>query len=189
MMLFCCRELVDHKADDKVERAQQAKDRQHTVSLGRLDTIWFNRLEDVRTFQLKTYARPYSRTQGAIDSLTLSSSGLSDAWQAYLWQITVSKTHSVSRALFKVLDSLPAQVTKVVLCFVVPAEVFKDWKWLRPLPKTSDCSPRVVSLMQTVRQEVMLLPEEVIRNPNKSFSPPNTGLTTPEPDIDLMELE
>ena len=41
-----------------------------------------------------------------VNSLTLSSSGLSDTWQAYLWQITVSKTHSVSKALFKVLDQL-----------------------------------------------------------------------------------
>ena len=189
MMLFCCRELVDQQGDDKVERAQQAKDRQHDVNFGTLDTIWFNQLEDVSNFQLKTYARPYSRTQGAIDSLTLSSSGLSDAWQAYLWQITISKTHSVSRALFKVLDNLPAQVTSVVLCFVVPIEVFHQWKWMRRLPKISDCSPRVASLMQNIRQEVMLLPEEVIRNPNKSFSPPNTGLTTPEPDDDVMDLE
>ena len=189
MMLFSCRELVDSEAGDKVERAQQAQNRQRNINLGTLDTIWFNQLEDVSTFQLQTYARPYSRTQGAIDSLTLSSSGLSDAWQAYLWQITVSKTHSVSKALFKVLDSLPAQVTRVVLCFVVPIEVFGNWKWLRQLPQTSDCSPRVVSLMQTIRQEVMLLPEEVIRNPSKSLFPPNTGLTTSEPDDDLMELE
>ena len=189
MTLFCCRELVDQQGDDKVERAQQAKNRQHDVNFGILDTIWFNQLEDVSIFQLKTYARPYSRTQGAIDSLTLSSSGLSDAWQAYLWQITISKTHSVSRALFKVLDNLPAQVTSVVLCFVVPIEVFAHWKWMRRLPETSDCSPRVASLMRNIRQEVMLLPEEVIRNPNKSFSPLNTGLTTPEPDDDFMELE
>eukprot|EP00891_Asterochloris_glomerata_P007317 jgi/Astpho2/7317/Aster-01619 len=40
----------------------------------------------------------------------------------------------------------------------------------------------------TVRQEVTLLPEEVIRNP-KSISPPNVGLTKPEPDDDWMELE
>ena len=142
------------------------------------------------TFQLKTYARPYSRTQGAIDSLTMSSFGLPDAWQAYLWQISVSKNHSVSRALFEVLDSLPAQVTGVVLCFVVPTEVkFDKWKWLRPLPDTSDCSPRVASLMQTIRQEVMLLPEKVLRNPNKPLSPLNTGSTTPEPTDDLMELD
>ena len=189
MMLFCCRELVNQQGDEKVESAQQAQDRQHDVNFGTLDTIWFNQLEDVSFYQLKTYARPYSRTQGAIDSLTLSSSGVSDAWQAYLWQITISKTHSVSRALFKVLDNLPAQVTSVVLCFVVPIEVFHQWKWMRRLPKISDCSPRVVSLMQTIRQEVMLLPEEVIRNPNTPSSPPNTGLTTPEPDDDSMELE
>ena len=187
-MLFCCRELVDSKAGDKVNRAQQAQRRQHTVNFGTLDTIWFNQLEDVSTFQLRTYARPYSRTQGAIDSLTLSSPGSSAAWEAYLWQITVSKTHSVSKALFKVLDSLPAQVTRVVLCFVVPTEVFGDWKWLKPLPPISNCSPRVVSLMQTIRQEVMLLPDKVIRNPSKLPSP-DTGSTTPEPGDDLMELE
>ena len=68
MMLFCCRELVDQQGDEKVERAQQAKDRQHDVNFGTLDTIWFNQLEDVSFYQLKTYARPYSRTQGAIEA-------------------------------------------------------------------------------------------------------------------------
>ena len=93
-----------------------------------------------------------------------------------------------ARPSSRCLTSLPARVTRVILCFVVPVEVFDNWNWLKELPKASDCSSRVVTLLQTVRQEVTLLPEEVIRNP-KSISPPNVGLTTPEPDDDWMELE
>ena len=187
-MMFCCRELV--KQGQKThERAEQAKAGERTINFGKLDTKWFNQLE-LSDLQPKTYARPYSSTQGAIDSLAVIDSNSSGAWEAYLWQITVSKTHSVSKALFKVLDSLPAQVTSIVLCFVVPPEVsYKNWKWLMQLPNTSDCSQRVVSLMQTIRQAVLLLPKSVLENPKKSMSPPNTGSTTPEPDDDLMELE
>ena len=182
--MFCCRELVK-QGRDKKKRAEQAKAGERTINFGTLDTKWFNQLEELSNLQPKIYARPYSSTQGAFDSLAVIES---DAWEAYLWQVTVSKTRSVSKALFEVLDSLPAQVTSVVLCFVVPPEVFyASWKWLMQLPNTSGCSPRVVSLMQTIRQAVLLLPKSVLENPNKSMSPPNTGSTTPEPDDDFME--
>ena len=188
-MISCCRELVKRVKNEK-KRAQQAKQAtlaQRKENFGTLQQVWFNRPEDLGSFRLKEYIRPYSRTQGAIDSLTFFSWASSDKWEAYLWQITISKTHSVSSALLKVLDGLPAQVTSVVMCFVVPTAAFAKWKWLQPLPKFSDCSPRVRRLMQTIRQEVLLLSKEMLQNPKKSMSPPNTGSTTPVPDDDIME--
>ncbi len=126
-MMSCCRALVkqgDDEEDVGEDRAAQAKLDQRTVNFGMLHEVWFTKLDELSRYQLKQYVRPHSRTQGAIDSLTSVSQDSSDNWEAYLWQITISKSHSVSSALFKVLDSLPAQVTSVVLCFVVPFQVF-----------------------------------------------------------------
>ena len=132
MTMSCCRELV-RQGQGKQKRAKLAKLRQHTVNFGALDQKWFYQPEHMSRLQLKQYASFHSKNQGAIDSLTLVSSG-SGAETAYLFQITVGKTHSVSSALFRVLDSLPAQVTGVVLCFVVPFEVFNELEWHRQLP-------------------------------------------------------
>ena len=68
----------------RAELAKRAKLAQRKVNLGTLDRVWFNQPEDLSSLQLKDYARPYSRTPGAIDSLTLFSRDSSDEWEAYL---------------------------------------------------------------------------------------------------------
>lgn len=106
-----------------------------------------SKMEEIDTFQDGDYLKPSVSNFPAVDSIRLP-----DIW----FQMTVSRSHPVKHALVRtILDHFSGNVR---LYFVVPPDIFDDFKW-QPIVNLGGGQPSAVpSFMNRVSQHVLRLP-------------------------------